>query len=317
MEYGVRAFPVGAFVRMIGMNNLDDPEPGDEQRAFRNKSYPRRLLTITAGSLMHMLIAIVLLLTVYSVWGERIGSGVVSIAETHPDGPAFAAGIRQGDRLIEIDGLIIDDANNVPKVIQANAPGDTVEVLVDRNGEQITLAVSLGTHPDRKNDVAYLGISPEEPMMWSEVSTLNTVSRSVTDLGSAMWQSVGGAVKVMNPVNVINHLTGADNDPTTQPVTALGVSRASGWIGEQAGLAGILVTLAGVNVFVGLINMFPLLPFDGGHAAIATYERLRSRRGTVYRADVAKMIPVAMAVMGLLMFIMISGLYLDFTKPIR
>jgi hypothetical protein len=60
-EYGVRAYPVGAFVRIIGMNNMDDVDPEDEPRAYRAKSYPRRMLVITAGSLMHMLIAVALL----------------------------------------------------------------------------------------------------------------------------------------------------------------------------------------------------------------------------------------------------------------
>jgi len=59
----------------------------------------------------------------------------------------------------------------------------------------------------------------------------------------------------------------------------------------------------------------PLLPFDGGHAAIATYERLRSRRGrTPYRADINKMVPVALATMALLGFIFLSSLYMEVVK---
>ena len=61
LEYGVRAIPLGAFVRIIGMSNLDDCDPADEDRSYRSKSYPRRLLVITAGSLMHMVIALTLL----------------------------------------------------------------------------------------------------------------------------------------------------------------------------------------------------------------------------------------------------------------
>ena len=64
-EYGVRALPLGAFVRIIGMNNIDEVPPADEARTYRQQSYPRRLLVISAGSIMHMLIAIVLLFAVY------------------------------------------------------------------------------------------------------------------------------------------------------------------------------------------------------------------------------------------------------------
>jgi membrane-associated protease RseP (regulator of RpoE activity) len=120
----------------------------------------------------------------------------------------------------------------------------------------------------------------------------------------------------MNPVNIFEHLTGANTDRATQPVTVYGISRLSSDIGKETGLAGILLTLAGVNVFVGLLNMVPLLPFDGGHAAVATYERIRSRKGRPYRADVGKMVPVAMAVMTFLVFVLFTGLYLDITNPI-
>ena len=74
--------------------------------------------------------------------------------------------------------------------------------------------------------------------------------------------------------------------------------------------------LAGVNVFVGIFNMFPLLPFDGGHAAIATYERIRSRRGRRYFADVSKMIPVTLVLVALLGFLFLTGLYMDITDPL-
>ena len=74
--------------------------------------------------------------------------------------------------------------------------------------------------------------------------------------------------------------------------------------------------LAVLNVFVGVFNMFPLLPLDGGHAAIATYERVRERGGERYYADVAKLMPFAMAVMMVLMFLFMSGLYLDITDPV-
>ena len=71
-EYGVRALPLGAFVRIIGMNNMDEVPPADEARTYRQKSYPRRMLVISAGSLMHLLIAIVLLFGIYSTRGELV-----------------------------------------------------------------------------------------------------------------------------------------------------------------------------------------------------------------------------------------------------
>ena len=127
-----------------------------------------------------------------------------------------------------------------------------------------------------------------------------------------MWrggvESVKGVVTVMNPVNLWDHLTGQSDDLATRPTTLVGATDASSAIGDVDGLKGILLMLAAVNVFFGLFNLFPLLPFDGGHAAIASYERLRSRRGKRYFADVTKMMPVALGVMTLLGFMLFTGL---------
>jgi membrane-associated protease RseP (regulator of RpoE activity) len=71
-----------------------------------------------------------------------------------------------------------------------------------------------------------------------------------------------------------------------------------------------------VNVFVGILNMLPMLPLDGGYVAIATYERLRTRRGRRYHADLNKMAPFAYAFMGVLLVLFACTLYLDIVHPI-
>ena len=125
-------------------------------------------------------------------------------------------------------------------------------------------------------------------------------------------------MKVLNPVNIFEHLVGT-NDDLTHPAHHGGRRRratAASSATRTASPASCSL-LAGVNVFVGLINLFPMLPFDGGHAAIATYERIRTPQGpAAYRADVGKMVPVAMAVMALLVFMFFTGLYLDIVDPI-
>ena len=100
--------------------------------------------------------------------------------------------------------------------------------------------------------------------------------------------------------------------------TLVGVTQVSGTIGDAEGIVGVLYLLAVLNVFVGVFNMFPLLPLDGGHAAVATYERTRERRGgRRYFADVSKLMPFAMGVIVVLLALFMSGLYLDVTQPLR
>ena len=318
-EYGVRAYPVGAFVRIIGMNNLDEVAPEDEARAYRNKSYPRRMLVITAGSVMHMLIAVALFLGVYAVNGKQVESGRIGIGSVEASYPAAQAGVHAGDIVLSIDGVRPTTPDAFVTEIRRHQPGDKVTLVLQRGDTTVTKVVGLGTNPTAGEGFgkAFLGVSSGSEVVWNNESIARAARDGIFEMGPAIWRSVVGVVKVLNPVNIIGHLSGSNTDLNTRPTTVVGISKMSASIGDSAGFGGLLLTLGAVNVFVGLLNMFPVLPFDGGHAAIATYERLRSRRGRApYRADITKMIPVAMTMIAVLAMLFITGLYLDVTKPL-
>ena len=146
----------------------------------------------------------------------------------------------------------------------------------------------------------------------------DAATSSVTDLFPMAWESAQGVVKVLNPVNIVNHLSGESDDITTRPTTVVGITQVSGTVGESDGVIGMLYLLAALNVFVGVFNMFPLLPLDGGHAAIATYERVREPRhaAALLRRRV-EADAFAMAVIVVLLVLFMSGFYLDVTQPLR
>jgi membrane-associated protease RseP (regulator of RpoE activity) len=315
VEYGVRALPLGAFVRIVGMNNLDEVDPDDEPVAYRSKSYPRRMLVITAGSLMHLIIAAALFTGVYSIGGRLQETGAVTVRlVADADSPAARAGIRAGDVIVSFDGTSVTSRDQLVQAITSRAPGETVEVVVERDGARVPLSAVLDTYPGSPN-VAYLGVSSTSED-YVRLSPPAAIGRGFGDIVDTVTNSVRGVFTVLNPVNTVAHLTDESDDLSTRPTTVVGISQVSGSIGETDGWKGVLVLLAGLNVFVGVFNMFPLLPFDGGHAAIATYERIRSRRGIVYRADVGKMMPVATAVVAVLALLLVSGLYLDLARPL-
>jgi membrane-associated protease RseP (regulator of RpoE activity) len=318
-EYGVRALPLGAFVRIIGMNNMDEVEPQDEDRTYRSKSYPRRLLVISAGSIMHMLLAILLLFTVYVVDGETVERPGAEIGVVDQAGPAYAAGLESGDVVLSIDGEPVAGSSDLGRIIQSNDPQDTLMFEVQRGDEVITVPVVPGANTDQASPLfgkPYIGVSSGAYYDTIEHSVPAAAVNAVVDIFPASWEMTKGAVKVLNPVNIVTHLTGSNDDLATRPTTLVGVTGLSDDVGESQGIIGILYLLAVLNVFIGVFNMLPLLPLDGGHAAIATYERLRERNGQRYYADVAKMMPFAMAVMTVLLFLFMSGLYLDITNPV-
>src|SRR4029077_6527402 len=111
----------------------------------------------------------------------------------------------------------------------------------------------------------------------------------------------------------------SSNEPTAnenRPVPILGGAS----IGRQRtrdGLYGFLAFFATINLFIGIVNLAPLLPLDGGHVAIATYERIRSRKGRRYHVDVVKLLPLTYAVVMLLVLLFASTVFLDLVDPIR
>jgi len=315
VEYGFRAIPLGAFVRIIGMNGLDEVEPEDEARAYRNKSFPRQLLVITAGSLMHMLIALALFIGVYGFAGRYDDTGSVAVVRAPEAGsPAALAGIREGDIVVALGKDKVTTRNELVEAIVEQAPGSAVEVVVQRNGVQEILTTTLASNPMDAN-IAYLGIATSSTGFVKQSLTKSFVY-GVGDVVRTAGNSVKGVVGALNPMNSVRALRDSGENLATRPTTVVGASQIGGQLGKDEGLKAVLLLLASVNVFVGVFNMFPLLPFDGGHAAIAAYERLRSRRGERYRADINKMIPLTTIVMGLMGFLLFVGLYLDITQPL-
>ncbi|MFV0308058.1 MAG: M50 family metallopeptidase [Desertimonas sp.] len=318
-EYGVRLLPLGAFVRIIGMTRMDEVPLEDEGRTYRQQSYPRRMLVITAGSLMHMLIAIVLLFTVFATKGQLAELPGAEVG-ARPEGAAAAAGIEQGDVIVSVAGETIADPADLGGVVRSHDPGDRVDVVVRRDGSELTMPVVLGANPNQGSanyGAAFLGVASSTVVEWEDVSLVDAASSSITELFPVAWESTKGVVKVLNPVNIWDQLTNEDAPVTTRPTTVVGITQVSGVLGAAEGLGGVLFLLAALNVFVGVFNMFPLLPLDGGHAAIATYERVREgRTKRRYFADVERLMPLAMGVIALLLVLFMSGLYLDIARPI-
>lgn len=313
-EYGLRALPIGAFVRIIGMNNLDEVDAADEPRAYRSKSYPRRMLVITAGSVMHMIIAFTLFFGVYVWSGGQYRSGHAVVVNTLDPSPAWTAGILPGDEIISINGAEVGSYDSIVDQIKKHSPGESIQVSFLHKGEPRTVSVTLAESPSIDGR-GFLGVYADD-FDYRRLDPILAARRSVGDIGSNMRDSLTGMFTVLNPLNSWDQVTHKDAPVDKRPTTVVGISQVGGQVGRDYGLGGVLRLLGYVNVFVGMFNMLPLLPFDGGHAAIATYERIRSRKGRVYRADIGKMVPVATAVVGLLLILFVTGLYLDITRPI-
>ena len=316
VEYGVRAYPLGGFVKIIGMTNVDEVAPADEPYTYRQGTYARRMWVITAGSVMHAIIAVILVVGVYATAGVLGQTGEVTISAVTTASPAELSGMQSGDVLLAIDGTAVTKESEVADVLTTDhRPGDEVELSILRDGEPLTLNATLAQNTNAPEGVvkAFLGIQYSSQAL-VPMSVGSAVVEGPKDLVVGIGQATVAIAKVMNPINVYGHLVGTNDDPETRPGTIVGATNVSSDVGEFDGWAGMLVFLANINLVLGVINMFPLLPLDGGHAAIATYERLRSRNGKRYYADINKLMPVAAVCIAVIAFMFLTGLYLDIAK---
>jgi len=317
VEYGVKAVPAGAYVRIIGMSTMDEVEPADEDRTYRSKSYPARVLVASAGSLMHFLLAFFLLFATFTMFGVPHASNWV-IGTVSPESPAQSVGLQPSDRIVSVNGAPVTTFDSLTGVVRAR-PGEQVTLVVERDGEQVTLQPTLATTNPSGEHVGFLGIGPSFPYV--KESAPSSVWASTKEFGNVTVRSVTGLGKLFSPNGLRGYVSNFSADPSDQdlanrPVSPVGAVNVGAQL-ARTGAADLFYFLAAVNIFVGLFNLLPLLPFDGGHIAVATYERIRSRKGKRYYADVTKMLPVTYAVLALVLLMFVGNLYLDIFKPIK
>ncbi|MGI8663900.1 MAG: M50 family metallopeptidase [Acidimicrobiales bacterium] len=354
-EYGIKAIPAGAYVRVIGMNNLEEVAPEDEPKTYRQQPFWRRLSVAVAGSTMHFLLALVCLWALLVFHGAPGGTFAQSDADYRAstawvigsvsDGSAArAAGLRDGDKITAIDGQPVGAFQDLRDVIEPNA-GKIVELRVLRDGTSTELAATLGTNPDGSGH-GFLGVGPTVPN--EKAGPIAGIGRSfgeffaigresigalgdrfspsgLADLGSRVAEGgsndQGPVVADPNPSspnNTGSSSSSSSSDDGQRFISLIGAAQIGSEL-TRGGWAGLAIFMVMLNIFIGIFNLVPLLPLDGGHVAVAVYEKIRSmlQGGKRYQADVLKLMPLTYAVVGVLILIGVSSMYLDIVSPIR
>lgn len=423
VEYGLKAIPAGAYVRIIGMTNLDEVPPEEEARTYRQKSYPQRFGVAVAGSTVHFLLAIVLLFILFATVGPttatkwqvaevtpgsaaaaagidagdrvvavdgvevstfeemtrevrkrpgvqipmtverdgrtleipvRLGAkasiigtvgedlsfgardGEVRINSVIPGGRADRAGLRDGDRINAINGVILDDLEALPQAVARSGEGSLV-LQWERDGKTRSSTIDLGTAVAAEPARGFFGVGQE--LVRESVGVVTAARSAVGDLFGSIGQSIVGIGKVFNVSNLAafasDTLTNAQEPAPTTPTPAASsqaqsMERATARPVSIIGIVDIgsnltdvgafLELFARINIVIGVINLIPLLPFDGGHVAVATYEKLRElgrRDGKRYFVDAAKLLPATYVVVAVMVTVGLLAGYSDIVRPIQ
>ncbi|MEY2450546.1 MAG: hypothetical protein QOD92_120 [Acidimicrobiaceae bacterium] len=337
-EYGIKAIPAGAYVRIIGMNNLDEVPPEDEPRTYRQQSYPKRFAVAVAGSTMHFVQALVAVFLVFTVFGAPGGHLFTEppvppapvIGEVSAGSAAAAADLHPGDMILSVDGEKVTNFVQLHDVLVARA-GKSVSLAVQRGGQPFSVTTTLGSDTSK----GVLGVRPQGIAL-KRLDPIHAAGQTVTDVGYASKETVSFLGSFFSPSGlssfadtVINRgePTVNSNDPGStsgsdqpvdgnRPISIIGAARFGSEITNQGAFA-FLGFFASINIVIGIFNMIPLLPLDGGHLAIATYERIRSRNGRRYQVDVMKLLPLTYAVVFVLIVLGVSTVFLDIVNPIH
>jgi membrane-associated protease RseP (regulator of RpoE activity) len=322
-EYGVKAVPLGGYCRIIGMTNLEEVDPQDEPRAYRNKRAGPKVLVAAAGPAVHFVLAIILMFVVLFFAGDfRQERAVLTLAQTTQG--AAAAGLRAGDTIVSVNGTSVNDWTQVQQLINPPAHpaqvGDVVRFVVRRGTEDLAVSVKLQRSADPSLKRVVAGVAPRSVVPHPGlVTSIAQAPLQVTDVG---WQSIKAIGSMFSPAGISNYFrilsgdTSTHTDQTKRFVSPAGVGALAS-DAVKAGWVSVLGLLIAINIFVGLFNLLPLLPFDGGHIAIALYEKIASTiRGRRVQVDAAKLLPVTVAVVAVLGFIFLSSLFLDITHPV-
>jgi len=333
-EYGLKWIPLGGFCRIVGMTQDDDVAPADQHRAMWRFPLWKRTVVMSAGVFTQFLLAVV------GLWFGAAFVGVPNLdypqteaqfaaqpaaitlgecvtpdamracAATDPVSPAKAAGLRDGDVLTAVNGVPIANYADMLRVIRQTDPGPAA-VAYTRDGEPGTAQVDLRAvqRPPLEDPtgaagtVSALGVglqvtAPREVTF----GPVGAFGATVEYSGWMVGQTYEAFKRIPSKVPALwRSITGDERDPDT-PISVVGVSLIGGEAASLGLWSTVLMIFVGLNVFMAFFNLIPLLPLDGGHLAIAWFERARSwvaarlGRSDPGRVDYYKLMPLTYAV---------------------
>jgi membrane-associated protease RseP (regulator of RpoE activity) len=340
-EYGIKALPLGGFVKITGMTSLDEVDPEDEARSFRRAPGWQRIIVLAAGSFMHFALAFGL------IFGLALGIGVENdnttqlgtVATCVPPteqaltslapctaadakAPALLAGLKAGDTVTSFNGVRVTNWNQLASAIKGVKPGTVVSITVLRDGTSRTLHAKLAAVKGRGG--GYLGIGYATVLQ--SVGPIGAISYAGTGFGQVVTGSVDALAQLPKAVP---QLFAKDRGSTAagNVTSVVGAAEDTGQavaanVGWEYKVSFVLLLIASLNIFVGVFNLLPLLPMDGGHIAVVVWERIRAwfarlrGRADPGLVDYRKLVPVSFSIFLVLVFFGMMLILADIVNPV-
>ena len=339
-EFGVKAIPAGGYCRIVGMSPREELSEADSDRAFVKAGVGQRLIVLGAGSFLHFVIGFVLLLTLFlSVGVTSVTSTIENVSACIPQkanevcsdnsvpSPAKKVGILPGDKVTKVNGQIYEEWVDVITIIRASA-GKQIEITVERDGMQMSFLVTPASRDLNGEKVGVLGV----------INTVGTITyapfTATAKATKYTWEILKNSLTSLFTLpakipDLVRQTFGGEKRDEQGLIGVVGVARVSGETAStdvltvREKVATFILIIASLNLFVGMFNLLPLLPLDGGHMAVAIADGVRNflarRRGLSKPApfDVERLAPITMVVFIFMASLSLLLLTADIFNPIR
>ncbi|WP_456431918.1 RIP metalloprotease RseP [Thermosulfuriphilus sp.] len=279
-DYCLSLVPLGGYVKMLGEGSDDPIAPEEAHRAFGNKPLGQRFLIVAAGPLSNLLLAWFLFAGTFLFSGIPYLLPVV--AQVQPGSPAEAAGIAPGDKIIAVDGRLVDRWEEVSKAIKKGGKRP-IRLKIERDGKILELKV-IPEIKKVKNifgeeiAVPIIGITAAGKFAKEKVGPFEALKEAGERTWAIISLTVQGFIKLIQRVIPFSTLGG--------PILIAQMA------GEQAraGLANLAFFTGVLSVNLGILNLLPIPVLDGGHLFFFTLEALIGRPISVRKREIAQQI---------------------------
>ena len=339
-EFGVKAIPAGGYCRIVGMSPREELSEADSDRAFVKAGVGQRLIVLGAGSFLHFVIGFVLLLTLFlSVGVTSVTSTIENVSECIPQktnevcssssvpSPAKKVGIMAGDKVTKVNGQTYEEWVDVIRIIRASA-GKQIEITVERDGMPMNFSVTPASRDLNGEKVGVLGVINTVGTI--TYAPLTAATKATKYTGEILQNSLTSLFTLPAKIpDLVRQTFGGEKRDEQGLVGVVGVARVSGETAStdvltlREKVATFILIIASLNLFVGMFNLLPLLPLDGGHMAVAIADGVRNflarRRGLSKPApfDVERLAPITMVVFIFMASLSLLLLTADIFNPIR
>jgi membrane-associated protease RseP (regulator of RpoE activity) len=321
-EFGVKAIPAGGYCRIEGMTPRDVMPAGEEERAFFSASSLRKLIVLGAGSFAHFVIGFILIFAIF--FGVGFNALLPTVAKVSPNSVAAASGFQVGDEVLAIDGVAVKDwARDSLKIAQSK--GKPLTFSIKRSTEKIMITAAPTYLASEKRYmlgiVTKVGIKRE--------GFIQATKDATNASGVLIRESVKSLIALPTKVpQLIRETFGHEKRDPNGLVGIVGAARVSGdavssnKLSNTERIGTFILLIASLNIFVGLFNLLPLLPLDGGHMAVAMADEIRAffarLRGKPRPAgiDVNVLTPITMGVFAVLAVLTVVLLIADIFNPV-